>query len=90
MLYLATVLRSAPIGDGVDKILVPLGVGAIGDGQGLAMRLCRKHRRAHVRDPNLDRPQALLAKPLAMRPDLIPGWLGTGCGWYFHVRYGYM
>ncbi len=48
-----------------------------GNGDGLTVRLCHKGGGAHVRNPNLDRPQALLAEPLAMRSDLIPRRLGA-------------
>src|ERR1039458_8753887 len=41
------------------------------------MCFCHKSRRAHVGNPNLDRPYPLLAKPLAVRSDLIPRRLGV-------------
>src|SRR5512146_2838277 len=60
-----------PIRDSVDEALVPLGVRTLGDRKGLPVRLGQKGRRPHVWYPNLDRPQPLLAQPLAMRSDLV-------------------
>ena len=34
----------APVRDSVDKVLILLGVGALRDGEGLAVRFCRKSR----------------------------------------------
>src|SRR5205807_5303745 len=46
----------APIGDGVDKVLVLLGMGTAGNSQGLPACLCDENGRAHVGHPDLDGP----------------------------------
>ena len=45
----------------------------LGHRQGLPASLSHKGRRPHVRHPDLDRPQPLLAQPLAVRSDLVSG-----------------
>lgn len=75
---------SVPIRYGVDEVLVLLCICTFGNCQRLPTRFLRKARRSHVWDPNLDRPQSLLAKALAVGPDLIAGF-GMGSCWHPHL-----
>jgi hypothetical protein len=50
--------------------------GAIGYGDGLPLCLFCKRGRTHIRNPNLDWSQTLLAQPFAMRSDLFARWFG--------------
>jgi len=52
------------IGDSVDELLILLSVATLGDSERLPVCLFGKSRRAHVRDPDLNRSQALLTQPL--------------------------
>src|SRR5260370_8541082 len=56
----------------VDERLIGLRMDALGDGEGLPVRLGLEGWRAHVGDPDLDRPQTLTAQSLAVRSHLVP------------------
>jgi hypothetical protein len=49
----------------VDERLILVGAGTCGHGQRLTTRLRAERRRTHVRDPDLDGTQSLLAQPFA-------------------------
>src|SRR5215467_11951391 len=63
--------KIAQIRGGIDEVLISLGVRAVRNRQRLAMSLGLERPRAHVRNPDLNGPQALLAQPLAVRPKLF-------------------
>ncbi len=48
--------RHAPIGDGIDKVLMLFGMRAPGNSEGLPVGLCHERGRAHVGHPDLDGP----------------------------------
>lgn len=55
----------------MDEVLVRLSMCALGDGEGLAMRLGLEGGRTHIGHPDLDRVQALAAQPLAIARTLL-------------------
>ena len=61
------------------KALILVLVLALGDREGLAVRLGLESRRPDVRHPDLDRPQTLLAQPLTVRSHLVSRGSGRGC-----------
>src|SRR4051794_23554184 len=59
--------------DGIDERLIVAVMRVGGNGERLTMRSRPERRRTYVRDPNLDRAQALVAQPFTMLPYLAPG-----------------
>jgi hypothetical protein len=60
-----------PLRDGVDQDLIVVTVGALGDREGVSVRLGLEGRRADVGHPDLDWSQALPAQPCTVRPNLV-------------------
>ena len=73
----------------VDERLILASLGTRGDRERLAMRLSLERRRAHIRHPDLDRSETLLAQAPTMFVHPFAGALGLECGHDF-ASYCYM
>ena len=74
------VIRIVEDGKRVDEGLIVSRTGAARDGQRLTMCFGAELWRAHVRHPDLDRAQPLLAQTRTVLPNLLSRLRGDGCG----------